>query len=73
MRNRPERRKTEPHRPFPLDSDLRPLVEAIASRQMILFAGGGISQSLGLPDFRTLISHISEETGFASGSVDMAD
>ena len=73
MRNRPERRKADPDRPFLLDSDLRPLIEAIASRQLILFAGGGLSQSLGLPDFRTLISHIGEDLGFAPGSIDMAD
>ena len=55
------------------DSELRPLVEAIAARQLILFAGGGLSQSLGLPDFRTLIRHIAEDMGFDPGALDMSD
>ena len=70
--NKHERRRTRPGPQFLFDSELRPLVEAAAARQLILFAGGGISQSLGLPDFRTLIQHIAQEMGFTSG-VDMAD
>lgn len=37
------------------------LAAAIKERRVILFVGGGISQSLGLPDFRELISHICRE------------
>jgi hypothetical protein len=68
MKNRPK-----PARPHALNPELRPLAEAIAARQLILFAGGGLSQSLGLPDFRTLIRHIAEELDFASAGLDMGD
>lgn len=39
------------------------LAAAIKDRRVILFAGGGISQSLGLPDFRELIAHVCQELG----------
>ncbi len=58
---------------LPLESGLQALVEAIASRQLILFAGGGLSQNLGLPDFRTLIGHIADGMGFQPGKIDMGD
>lgn len=73
MKKRAERRKLKPDQPSLLDSDLRPLVDALASRQLILFAGGGVSQNLGLPDFRTLINHIAEEMGFASDAFHKAN
>lgn len=47
--------------------ELRPLVEAVSERRMILFAGGGVSQNLGLPDFKTLVDHMASEMGFAPG------
>lgn len=73
MTERTNRRKPSSSQSILHDSDLHPLIEAIASRQLILFAGGGISQNLGLPDFRTLIGRIAEDLGFASGSIDMGD
>jgi len=73
MKNRGQRRKAHSKGRLMRDSDLRPLVEATASRQLILFAGGGLSQSLGLPGFRTLIDHLIEDMGFESGQVHMAD
>ena len=39
------------------------LVEAIRNRRAILFAGAGISMSVGLPSWRTLIEHMGEELG----------
>jgi hypothetical protein len=44
--------------------ELKPLVEAAASGRLILFAGGGVSQNLGLPDFKALVAHIAQEMGF---------
>lgn len=49
------------------------MVEAIAERRLILFVGGGVSQNLGLPDFRMLVSHIAAEMGFPPGRFGMAD
>lgn len=46
--------------------ELRPLVDAAASRRLILFAGGGVSQNLGLPDFKALVAHIAEEMGLGA-------
>jgi hypothetical protein len=73
MTERTKRRKIRTAQPALLDADLHPLIEALASRRLILFAGGGVSQNLGLPDFRTLIGRIAEDMGFASGSIDMAN
>jgi NAD-dependent SIR2 family protein deacetylase len=39
------------------------LVSSLASGRLILFVGGGISESLGLPDFRCLVQHVREELG----------
>jgi hypothetical protein len=40
------------------------LVKAIKNRQAILFAGAGISMSVGLPSWRTLIEQMGQELGF---------
>jgi hypothetical protein len=73
MKNGSSRAKGQsPHR-LSQDFDLLSLPRAVASRQLILFAGGGISQSLGLPSFRELIRHISDEMGFASEAIDTLD
>lgn len=37
------------------------LAEAVREHRAILFAGGGVSQNLGLPDFQELIEHICKE------------
>jgi hypothetical protein len=47
-----------------LPKDLNDLVKAVAADRIILFVGGGISQSLGLPDFRALVVHLADELGF---------
>ncbi|HEY3707134.1 MAG TPA: SIR2 family protein [Terracidiphilus sp.] len=46
-----------------LQHELLPLVEAAAKRRLILFVGGGVSQNLGLPDFRTLVEHMASALG----------
>jgi hypothetical protein len=40
------------------------LVTAIRDRQVILFAGAGLSMNLGLPSFSALIDHIAKELDF---------
>ncbi|MBQ0821363.1 SIR2 family protein [Microvirga sp. HBU67558] len=40
---------------------LEGLVEAIRQRQAILFAGAGVSMTVGLPSWSTLIEHIAQE------------
>ena len=40
------------------------LVTAIRNRQAILFAGAGVSMTVGLPSWRTLIDHMGEELGY---------
>jgi len=52
---------------------LGPLAEAIASRRLILFAGGGVSQNLGLPNFSSLVQHIAGEMGLEPESYRTAD
>jgi hypothetical protein len=63
--------RTRPESAF--DHELRPLVEAVAARRMILFAGGGVSQNLGLPDFKALVDHMTADMGFDPGSYRVAD
>lgn len=40
---------------------LEDLIEAIRKRQAILFAGAGVSMTVGLPSWQTLIEHIAQE------------
>src|SRR4051812_6103472 len=46
-------------------STRKPMVEdlarAIRNRQAILFAGAGVSMTVGLPSWRTLVEHIGQE------------
>jgi hypothetical protein len=55
------------------EHELRPLVDAAVSRRLILFAGGGVSQNIGLPDFKALVGHIAEEMGLAPKRFGVAD
>ena len=73
MKSRVKRAKPHSDRVLVPDSDLRALAEAIAARQLILFAGGGLSQSLGLPGFNTLIDHIAADMHFDTSVLEMAD
>src|SRR5207248_1708370 len=54
-------------------ANLDALVTAIQDRRLILFVGGGISQSLGLPDFRELVEHIALDLGFDTNRVSVSD
>jgi SIR2-like domain len=40
---------------------LEDLIRAVKKRQAILFAGAGVSMTVGLPSWRTLIEHIAQE------------
>jgi hypothetical protein len=40
------------------------LVRTIRDREAILFAGAGVSMTVGLPSWSTLIEHMAEELGF---------
>jgi hypothetical protein len=53
---------TDPARP-PISGDLGALAEAIRARRAILFAGAGLSMSVGLPSWRELIEHMCQELG----------
>ncbi|UWZ81656.1 SIR2 family protein [Occallatibacter riparius] len=52
--------------------ELLPLVQAVAEHRLILFVGGGVSQNLGVPDFKTLVHHMASDLGFA-GNYSVAD
>ena len=67
------RRASSREKKSAFEDELRPLVDAAVSRRLILFAGGGVSQNLGLPDFRALVSHIAEEMGFGPSRFSMAE
>ncbi|HET6169686.1 MAG TPA: SIR2 family protein [Terracidiphilus sp.] len=67
------RRPARPAADSVFSHELRPLVEAMAARRMILFAGGGVSQNLGLPDFKTLVDHMAAEIGYEPGGYSVAD
>jgi len=49
------------------------LVDALRCREVILFAGGGISQNLGLPDFTALIQHVAGQLGMSSNDFSLYD
>jgi hypothetical protein len=49
------------------------LVTAIRNRQAILFAGAGVSMTVGLPSWRTLIEHITQELGLDPAVVSSSD
>jgi SIR2-like domain len=46
------------------------LVAAIRDRKAILFVGAGVSMTVGLPSWQTLIEHMAEELGLAIDSAD---
>jgi hypothetical protein len=53
---------------------LEDLIGAIRKRQAILFAGAGVSMTVGLPSWQTLIEHIAEEldvdlSGFSESDI----
>ncbi len=49
------------------------LVTAIRNRQAILFAGAGVSMTVGLPSWRTLIDHVVSELGLDPEAVSGSD
>ena len=49
------------------------LVKAIREKQAILFAGAGVSMTVGLPSWRTLIEHIAEELDLDKAVADAPD
>jgi hypothetical protein len=49
------------------------LIESVRRREVILFAGGGISQNLGLPDFSELIKHLAEQLGMGGEDFSLND
>ncbi|MCU1226771.1 MAG: hypothetical protein JWQ42_4864 [Edaphobacter sp.] len=61
-------KRTEGHQ-APIDS----LAAAIATKQVILFVGGGISQYLGLPNFHELIRHVANQMRFSEADLDLSD
>src|SRR5919112_1992700 len=52
---------------------LEDLARAIRDRQAILFAGAGVSMTVGLPSWRTLIEHIAEELELEPGAIAGSD
>ncbi|MDP9039470.1 MAG: SIR2 family protein [Acidobacteriota bacterium] len=55
------------------DSKLADLADAARRRDLILFVGGGVSQSLGLPDFRELVQHLAREMALPDREIPIAD
>lgn len=51
---------------MPIAADLDHLAEAVRNRQVMLFAGAGVSIVVGLPSWQRLIEHMEEELGVAS-------
>lgn len=49
------------------------LIESVRRREVILFAGGGISQNLGLPDFSALIGYLAEQLGMENRNFSIND
>ncbi len=56
-----------------MDIQLDPLAAAIREKKALLFAGGGLSQNLGLPNFSELIRHILSEMHFESSEYHLDD
>jgi hypothetical protein len=56
-----------------LNSSLEALSDAIKDRKLILFVGGGVSQSLGLPDFTELVRHLACELELDESRIPLAD
>jgi hypothetical protein len=52
---------------------LQDLVRAVRNRQAILFAGAGVSMTVGLPSWHTLIEHIVQELGLDPETVSEPD
>lgn len=48
---------------------IRDLANAIEARQAILFAGAGVSMSVGLPSWRDLIAHMCQELGVSEDEI----
>lgn len=48
-------------------------MDSVRRRTAILFAGGGISQNLGLPDFSALICHLAEQMGVSAEGLSVDD
>ena len=45
-------------------NSIKDLIEAIRSRNIVLFAGGGVSMNLGLPSWDRLIEKLADDLGF---------
>jgi hypothetical protein len=56
-----------------MEVSLEPLAAGIREKRVILFAGGGISQNLGLPDFSTLVDHLLREMHFERADYHLHD
>lgn len=69
MPRKPSHKRSSPAFPH----ELLPLVQAVADRRLILFVGGGVSQNLGLPDFKSLVRYMAEDLGFQAKSYAIAD
>ncbi len=54
-------------------STLDQVASAIRDRKLVLFVGGGVSQSLGLPDLQQLVMHLARELGFEGKKLTLAD
>jgi hypothetical protein len=59
--------------PERVDSSLEALSDALKDRKLILFVGGGVSQSLGLPDFAELVRHLARELELDERRIPLAD
>jgi len=53
--------------------NLADLASAISRRELILFVGGGISQNLGLPDFKELVRYIAREMELDESALEITD
>jgi hypothetical protein len=49
------------------------LIEAIKERQAILFAGAGVSMTVGLPSWRTLVEHVAKELDLDLSKIPQTD